>query len=334
MITIVVGANAVGKTNIIEALQLLSAASSFRNPSWGECVRWGAPEAVLSLEAEGDGRRLETSLTISAAGKRTYSVNGNVKKRMADVAGRLPCVVFTPDDLRMVKDSADKRRAAIDGVGDQLSKAYGALRSEYEKTVKQRNAVLRGPNIDDHVLGALTERLVDRGVAFSGHRKRLFNRLSEKLTDTYASLVAGERLEAVYESSWARRGFEEESKTGFEDALRLTAGEERARGTTLTGPHRDEIRFLLDGRDVRAFASQGQQRTIALTWKLAEVAVITDIGGQPPLLLLDDVMSELDEDRRHALASFVGEVAQTFVTTTNIGYFEPAMIDRARVVSL
>jgi DNA replication and repair protein RecF len=112
------------------------------------------------------------------------------------------------------------------------------------------------------------------------------------------------------------------------------AAEERRRRMTLVGPHRDDVVFLLAGRDARTFASQGQQRTISLAWKIAEVRVATDVLGRQPLLLLDDVMSELDEARRHALARFVGTVAQTVVTTTNIGYFEPSLVERARVVDL
>ncbi len=333
-VTIVFGPNAVGKTNIIEALQLLTSASSFRNPSWSQCVRWGSEQASLLLEVEGDGRKIETRLLISASGKRSYSINGTPKRTLSEISRVLPCVVFTPDDLRMVKESAERRRAAIDGVGDQLSGAYLSLRSEYERTVKQRNSVLKSSSPNMGVMDALTERLVNRGTAFSGHRKRLFARLSKRLSETYGALVPGEQLDVVYESSWTRRGIEEESETAFEDALRLSGGEERVRGATLVGPHRDELRFLLDGRDARIYASQGQQRTIALAWKLAEVSVITEVGGQEPILLLDDVMSELDETRRSALASFVGEAAQTFVTTTNIGYFEPDMVARAHIVRL
>jgi DNA replication and repair protein RecF len=333
-ITIIAGANAVGKTNIIEAIQLLTATCSFRNPSWAECVRWGAGGAALLLEAEGEGRKSETRLSLSSAGKREYSVNGKTKRRAAEVAGLLPCVIFTPDDLRMVKDSAERRRTAIDGVGDQLSAAYLALRGEYEKTVRQRNAALKASSPEEAVIQALTERLRSTGAAFSGHRKRLFARLSGRLAEVYSALEPREHLEAVYESSWARRGLEEESATAFEDALRLSRGEERARGATLVGPHRDEVRFAINGKDARIYASQGQQRTIALAWKLAEVSVITEVGGQPPVLLLDDVMSELDEARRHSLAAFVGEAAQTFVTTTNLGYFEQDMIARAHVVNL
>ena len=333
-ISIIVGSNAVGKTNIIEAIQLLTAASSFRNPSWPECVRWGTGEAKLELEAEGDERRVITRLMISSAGKRTYSVNGTVKRRIAEVRGILPCVVFTPDDLRMVKDSADRRRDAIDGVGDQLSKAYASLRSEYDRILRQRNSALKSPNPEYGVVEILTERLRDRGTAFSGHRKRLFARLGRCVSVAYSSLVPGEVLEVVYESSWTGRGFQEDDETAFEEALKSAQNDERARGVTLVGPHRDEIRFLLNGRDARVYASQGQQRSIALAWKLAEVSVISEIGGQEPILLLDDVMSELDEARRHSLAAFVGEAAQTFVTTTNLGYFDPAMVERAHVVSL
>jgi DNA replication and repair protein RecF len=333
-LTIIVGANAVGKTNIIEALQLLTSTSSFRNPPWADCVRWGAGEASLLLSAEGDGRKIETGLTITSSGKRLYAVNGNPRRKLSEVTGTLPSVVFTPDDLRMVKDSAERRRAAIDGVGDQLSQTYFVLRGEYERTVRQRNAVLKNPTPDMGVMAALTDRMKELGDSFSGHRKRLFARLSEKQTEIYSELVPDEHLRVVYESSWARRGLPEDDPASFGEALRLSAGEEQGRGTTLIGPHRDEIHFLVNERDARAYASQGQQRTIALAWKLAEVSVITEVGGQPPALLLDDVMSELDEARRHTLASSVGEAAQTFVTTTNIGYFEKSLVERAHIVRL
>ncbi len=158
-----------------------------------------------------------------------------------------------------------------------------------------------------------------------GHRHRLFDRVSSKLSEVYETLASGEKLTATYVPSWSRGDDSlsaEDPAGSIKEALTRVAAEEKARGLTLVGPHRDDVVFSVNGREARAFASQGQTRTIALAWKLAEVAVITDIAGQAPVLLLDDVMSELDETRRHALASFVGEAAQTFVTTTNLGYFE------------
>lgn len=335
-LTVLVGENAVGKTNAIEAIQLVTAGDSFRRPQWAELVRWGSDDCRVSLHAEGDGRVLETELSISSDGRRTYRVNGKVRRRIAEVAGIIPCVVFTPDDLRMVKDSADKRRSAIDGVGDQLSPAYLTARMEYERVVRQRNALLKMASPDEGVLSALTHRLTALGSAFSGHRRRLFSRVADKMSDVYDTLSPGEELVATYVPSWERAG-QVESGTPSELMIReleKRAVEERARGLTLVGPHRDEAVFTINGRDARAYGSQGQTRTIALAWKLAEVAVISEIAGQPPVLLLDDVMSELDERRRHALASFVGEAAQTFVTTTNLGYFEEEMVQRAQVIRI
>ncbi len=336
-LTVLVGPNAAGKTNVVEALQLVTAGDSFRKPQWSELVRWGASEASVSLRAEGQGRVLETSLVVGQAGRRVYRVNGKVRRRVSEVAGIIPCVVFTPDDLRMVKDSADRRRGAIDSVGDQLSPAYLSVRMAYERIVRQRNALLKEPSPDSDVLTALTERLAVEGAAFMGHRHRLFDRVSSKLSEVYETLARGEKLTATYVPSWSRGDDSvsaEDPADSIREALSRVAAEEKARGLTLVGPHRDEVVFSVNGREARAFASQGQTRTIALAWKLAEVAVITDIAGQAPVLLLDDVMSELDETRRHALASFVGEAAQTFVTTTNLGYFESELVSRAKVVAL
>lgn len=334
-LTILVGPNAAGKTNIIEGIELLTAAESFRHPAWGDVVRWGADESRLELQATGDGRVLDIVMRASSSGRRLYEVNGKVRRRVSEVAGIVPCVVFTPDDLRLVKDSADRRRSAVDGVGDQLSPAYRSARVEYEKILKHRNSLLREECRDEEMLELWTSRLVTSGASFCGHRRRLFERLAVKMSEVYRILSGGETLSATYLPSWESVASRSEApEEAMAEALRVKDREERGRGTSLVGPHRDEVLFEVDARDARTFASQGQQRTIALSWKLAEVGVITEIGGQAPVLLLDDVMSELDEERRHALTRFVGEAAQTFVTTTNIGYFEKELVDRALVVEL
>jgi DNA replication and repair protein RecF len=334
-LTILVGPNATGKTNIIEALDLLTAAESFRHPSWGDVVKWGASEARVTMSAEGDGRSLGITMHATAQGRRSYQVNGKTRRRISEVAGIVPCVVFTPDDLRMVKDSAEKRRSAVDGMGDQLSPAYRKARMEYDRILRHRNSLLREQHHDNQMLEVWTTRLLESGLAFGGHRQRLFERLSAKMSDVYRTLSGGEALKSHYRPSW--EGVVGESTTdaaGMRAALEKKYGEEVGRGTSLVGPHRDDISFTIDGHEARSFGSQGQQRTIALAWKLSEVGVITEIGGQPPVLLLDDVMSELDEARRRALTEFVGAAAQTFVTTTNIGYFEKELVRRAKVVSL
>jgi DNA replication and repair protein RecF len=308
---------------------------SFRRPLWAETIRWGAEEARLEMTASGDGRSLDVEMSVTSEGRRIYQVNGKPKRTISEVAGILPCVVFTPDDLRMVKDAAEKRRAAVDGVGDQLSAAYRSSRAEYERILRQRNRLLKEDHRDAGLLRLWTDRLVESGTSYTARRRRLFDRLAEKMSEVYLMLAGREELIARYRPSWEDVGTEgEDGREAMEEALRVKQSEEMRRRVSLVGPHRDEISFSINGRDARSFASQGQQRTIALAWKLAEVRVMTEVGGQPPILLLDDVMSELDEARRNALARFVGEAAQTLVTTTNLGYFDPELAERAETVKL
>jgi DNA replication and repair protein RecF len=158
------------------------------------------------------------------------------------------------------------------------------------------------------------------------------------MSELYETLSSGENLSSRYLPSWEvaedRDITEADLVSELESSSIARRTEELSRGTTLFGPHRDDVLFEIDGRGARAFSSQGQQRTITLAWKLAEVSVVKDITGQEPLLLLDDVMSELDQNRRNSLALFVGEAAQTVITTTNLGYFDAALMDRALVVTL
>lgn len=336
-LTILVGPNAVGKTNLVEALQLLTRAESFRRPLWGQVVRWGADTALLTLSAEGDGRVLEEELEVHADGKKAFLVNGKPKRRLSDIAGLLPSVMFTPDDLSLVKDSAEKRRAALDSLGTQLSQTYGRLRTSYDRVLRQRNALLKDESADEALLSPLDDQLIDLGSRLVDSRRRLFDRVAAQLSAAHEVVSGSSDLEARYVVSWDRNqstGEPEDSRTALARYLASRKADERARRTTLAGPHRDDIVFELKGRDARFFASQGQQRTIALSWKMAEVAVIEEVAGQVPLLLLDDVMSELDASRRKALADMVGRVTQTIITTTNLGYFDEDLIERAKVVEL
>ena len=336
-LTLLVGPNAVGKTNIIEALQLLSAGESFRRPQWPEVVSWGKERAFIRLHAEGEGRVLDIEMNVGQSGKREYRVNGKTRHRVSEVAGTLPCVLFTPEDLRIVKDSAEKRRVAIDSLGVQLSSSYRSIKTEYERILRQRNSLLRDHPVNEEVLKILTEKIVDVGSTFMAARVRLFDRLNQRMSELYANLSGGECLESRYMPSWGETGeafLERDIRNHLVMTANERAGQEDSRRTTLFGPHKDDLVFHIEGREARAYSSQGQQRTVTLAWKLAEVGVVKDISGQPPLLLLDDVMSELDESRRHSLAVFVGGAAQTVITTTNIGYFDQQLVKRASVVTL
>lgn len=336
-LTVLVGPNAAGKTNVIEAIQLVTSARSFRRPEFTDTVRWGADQAAVRLRAEEGARLLEIEMRVDAEGRRAYEVNGQVRRKHSDVAGLLPSVVFTPDDLGMVKGQAEKRRAAIDDLGEQLSPTYGSLRRDYGRAVRQRNALLKDGAPATQV-DVWEEQVVTLGSLLVTHRLRLLDRLMEHASRRYAEMAAGEQLGYAYAD---RCGLgtcaslsAEDVAAGMRSEFERRRGEEARRSVTLVGPHRDDIVLTIGGKDARSFASQGQQRTIALAWKLAEVAVVEDVLRRRPVLLLDDVMSELDAERRSALSEVVSGEIQTVVTTTNTGYFTDEMLQRAVVVGI
>jgi DNA replication and repair protein RecF len=345
VLTVLVGPNAVGKTNIIEALQLVTTASSFRRPRWEDLVRWGEDQALVTMNAEEGERRLDVKLTAGVDGTKAFMVNGQQKRRTQEITGRLPSVVFTPDDLDMVKGPAERRRSAIDDLGAQLSSGYAALKRDYGRVVRQRNILLK-EQAGTRQLSPWDEQLVVLGARLVTHRLRLLDRLMVVASGHYTDLAGGEVLGWAYDDRCGLRSSgtddsvrdgsttSDQAEEGLRRELECRAVEERRRASTLVGPHRDDILFMIDGRDARVFASQGQQRTVALAWKMAEVGLIEDVLRTRPLLLLDDVMSELDESRRAALGAAVMDRTQTFITTTNIGYFDPAMLADATVVEL
>jgi DNA replication and repair protein RecF len=334
-LTVLVGPNAAGKTNIIEAVQLVTSAQSFRRPRFDELVRWGCAEARVSLRAEAGDRLLETDLSIDATGRRSYRVGGQPKKRLSEIAGLLPAVVFTPEDLELVKGPAERRRAAADDLGEQLSPTYGSLRRDYGRVVRHRNALLRD-GAGEAEIEVWDEQLVALGARLVTHRMGLLERVMAHATARYSAMAAGEEMGFSYaDRCGLGAGFAQEPgpvEAAMRSELERRRVEERRRATTLVGPHRDDVVFTIGGREARAFASQGQQRTVALAWKLAEVEVVREVLRRDPVLLLDDVMSELDAERRAALSELVSSDIQTIVTTTNTSYFTPEMLDHSTVV--
>ena len=339
-LTVLCGPNAVGKTNVVEAIQIVATGASFRRPIWDETIRWGADAASISMVAEGDGSFAEVEVRIKRDGAREWRVGGVPRRRMADTCRFVPVVTFTPDDLLLAKGAAEHRRSTLDTLGEQLSTTYGALRRDYTRAVRHRNAVLRDGGADGE-LGPWDEQIVKLGARLHTHRRGLAARVRHAMMPAYSHLSGGESLDLHVSDRCGVSNPDpstELSLSAIEGALKdelvRRASEERARGVSLVGPHRDDITFMVDGRDARTYGSQGQQRTIALAWKLAEVAVIKEVLRRSPILLLDDVMSELDDSRRAALTGLVQQDTQTFVTTTTTTYFEPALLSDARVIQL
>lgn len=347
----IVGPNAVGKTNIIESIQLLTAGTSFRKPSWSEIVSWGCNQGYALIRLEEEKRHIEQRMTV-IDNERVYESNGK-KKSPSSIRGLLPCVLFIPDDLQLIKASSGRRRDAIDALAVQLSKNYSSLKTDYQQTLKQRNLLIKEGIHEGSLFDSWDESLAVHGARLCLARWRLFDRLFDRMSSIYADVVPGERLGARYIPSWERidadgrqvgdmvqyeegqdssRATLEELQTKLLEQSRTLADAELHRGISLIGPHKDEMAFFINEKNARTFASQGQQRTIVLVMKLASVELVNDIMGTEPVLLLDDVMSELDEKHRDALTAFIEKNAQTFITTTNLDYFSADVLAHATVV--
>ena len=332
--TVLHGPNAVGKTNTVEALQLLTAGASFRKPRPVQLVREGCESAKATVHLRGDGRVVDVSCLVEGS-RRKFRRNGK-PCQSADVPESLMSVLFNPDDLAFVKRGASQRRDELDAFGRQANRGFAKVLAAYQRAVEQRNRLLKEEQPNLALLDAWDASVALGGATLLLARLRLFERLVPKVREVYARICDGEDLACRYECSLgddvAGMG-RDELTARFLERLAQGRSDDLRRQQTLVGPHRDDLSFTLDGRDARPFGSQGQQRSVVLAWKMAEVELAEEILGARPLLLLDDVMSELDERRRAAVVSCVQEGIQTVVTTTNLGYFPPDLLAASEVVS-
>ena len=353
-LTVLVGKNATGKTNILEGIHLLTSANTFRHATSEQLICHGSESSRIGMHAVGDDRDISIYLDIEK-GKRRYTVNGK-GKNASDVRGIIPSVVFTPDDLELAKKSSSVRRNSIDNLGSQLSKSYYTVVQDYEKIIRYKNRLLK-EDAPIALVESINDTLLTCGTQLYCYRRSLFERILGLVADAYSRIVPeGEPFDATYVPSWCYLEAKHEKEEGtllspgkveedysidkeivkrnLEQALSTYLEDELNRKKSLVGPHNDKITFYLAGRDSSSFASQGQQRSIVLAWKIAEVEMTRKTLGSNPVLLLDDVMSELDESRRETLVDFVQEDIQTFITATDLSYFNKNLIDRAQVVSL
>lgn len=331
--TILCGPNAAGKTNTVEALQLLTAGYSFRHPTPAQLVREGAQTARASARLEGDGRVVDLRCDV-VSGRRQFFRNGK-RIQASEVSGTLMSVLFTPDDLQLVKRSASFRRDELDDFGRQANRGFASVLSTYTRSIEQRNRLLKEERPDLDLLDAWDASVALGGATLLHGRLRLFERLRAKVCEVYGELAAGEGLECRYLCSLGDEALglsKDDLRELFCERLASTRPDDLRRQQTTVGPHRDDVAFLIEGRDARAYGSQGQQRSVVLALKMAEVLLSAEVVGNQPLLLLDDVMSELDERRRDAVTRFARRGVQTVITTTNLGYFSPELLDEAEVV--
>lgn len=336
-INIFYGENAQGKTNLLESIYLLSLGKSYRALRDQELVRWQEKDFIIKGIGEKEKRTLTIEVSFSLDGKKLVKVNGQEQKKISSLLGLLKGVIFSPGDLQLIQGSPSERRKFLDLEISQISPKYHHDLQQYHRSLQQRNNLLktlREKKQDPKLLEVWNEQIIQLGSGIMQKRIECLRKLAILAKLTHRKITAQtETLELNYLSSLGELEGKE-IKEIFRQKLETIKEEEIYRGITLLGPHRDDFSSFINGFDVKTFGSQGQQRTAVLSLKLAELEFIKSESGEYPLLLLDDVMSELDQDRRDHLLRVVRNRIQTFITTTDLKDFPPEFLEEAQLFQI
>lgn len=314
--TAVIGLNGQGKTNLAEAMAYLATLDSFRGAPLDALIRVGADTAVVRATVlHDDGREVLVELELTRNGRNRVLVNRQKLGRARDLLGVMRVTVFSPDDLSVIKEGPGDRRRFLDDVLVALALKYDALRLELDRIVKQRNMLLKqlGGRLDDDAaltLDVWDSKMADVGDQFGHARAVLVSRLEPLVVEAYEQLADRPTgIELRYEPHWRQRGLGVALAEARHDDVR--------RGVSTVGPHRDDVELFIAGLPARTHASQGEQRTLALALRLGAHRLVADKAGSAPVLVLDDVLSELDPHRCEALLRHL-PAGQVVLTTAGV----------------
>jgi DNA replication and repair protein RecF len=340
--TVFFGGNAQGKTNLLEAVALSALTRSPRTQQAAELVRFGQPAARVTCGVQSDGglKELEVRISVGPAvpsrASRRFTVNG-IPKRSTDMMGSLRVVLFWPDDLQLVKGPGEGRRRFLNTLLSQIDPNHARELTRYGHLLEQRNALLRAIREGRQPAAGLdywTDNLADSGAAIMVERQRRLLELQPIAAAFHRELSDDrERLDLRYRPAGVRIGEapQELVSEQLKVAMRDSRDEEIGRGQTAVGPQRDDLEVWLDDHEARLFASQGQQRSAVLSLKLAELHYLAEVTGEQPVLLLDDVMSELDPARRERLLAALQPGPQALITAADLNDLPKSILERAAV---
>jgi len=315
------GQNAQGKTNILEALHLLSRLKSFRTTDRSELVRQNAESAVIDGIIQQDDLQWNARITLTPT-SRQVALNGKKSKSQAEYASLLPLILFEPQDIYLFRNAPSDRRKALNQAVFLQNPVFLALFTEYETVVKQKNRLLKD-RADPELIAIWNDRLITTGAKLTAARLKLLGELADSLAAEYEAIAkSGEQLIIRYHCAaigGALEGVpaEAELAQSLSEAIKRRYFDELERGESLVGPHRDDMTAFLDARSLGRFGSQGENRSAIIAFKLAQLKAYAQTHKRTPLFLLDDVASELDEARcQHLFTYLAKESAQVFITTT------------------
>ena len=339
--TILLGENAQGKSNLLEAVELLATLKSHRTSRDRDLVQNNTNTAQIRANLKRELGTSSLQLTLRSGSRRTAIINGETLRRQQDFLGHLNAVQFSCLDLELVRGGPGQRRTWTDTLLMQLEPVYIHILQQYTQALKQRNAFIKQqtadpdqtPPIDPTQLALWDAQIATLGTRVIRRRARMLQRLIP-IAQSWHQAISGnsEQLEIHYKPNVdVDTDDATQIQQAFLEKLQSRAMAEYYQRTTLVGPHRDDISFLINDTPARQYGSQGQQRTLVLALKLSELQLIEDVVGEPPLLLLDDVLAELDLNRQNQLLDTIQERFQTLITTTHLGAFDAKWLKSSQI---
>lgn len=324
-VNIFIGANAQGKTNLLEAIYFLALTRSHRTSSDRELINFDAKNATLQGTVHKSQVEVELKLRLTSKGKLAW-INRLQQKKLSRYVGQMNAILFSPEDLSLVKGGPAVRRRFMNLEFSQINPEYLYFSSQYQQVLQQKNNYLKqlaAKKVTDQVfLDVLSEQLAGIAAEIISRRFKYVSFLNSYAQDAHSHISnAQEELQVQYHPSVGGLQAEDSVDKIYRQVLasfQKNKSAEIRTGLTLSGPHRDDLIFTINGKNAREFASQGQQRTIALSLKLAEIQLVHQLTNEYPILLLDDVMSELDHKRQTSLLNYIHGKTQTFITTTDL----------------
>lgn len=320
---ILVGENAQGKTNLVEAIYLTSFAKSFRTNNAADLVKFGENLANVRVNVESEDINKEILIVLRNDGKKMVKKDGKIIKKTADLLNNVVVVAFSPEDLRIIKDNPEKRRDFLNRELSQIRPRYYEQLRAYNNVLKQKNSLLKN-FVNDHsktfnedMLDVYDKQLADAAYEIIRYRKEFVEMLSNEAGEIVSAISGGKDNLLIEYKTACDYVTSPEGREILYKQFRSNREKDMYTGNMSLGPHRDDLEFSINGVDAKKYGSQGQQRTIALSLKLAEIRIAKNLIGEYPILLLDDVLSELDVDRQKYLVNQI-EGVQLFITSAEI----------------
>ena len=324
---IIIGKNGMGKTNIVEAIYVLALTKSFRGQT--DMVLINSQENLLRIEGDIKSSFIDSYKVIISKDDKRVKINNNRIKRLSDYVSKINIILFSVDDLKIIKDTPSTRRKLINIELSQMNNQYLNLLNTYNKLVKQRNAYLKTLMLNSYAsrsyLDVMTDKIIDLGIEIFSYRKKFIDNINEIIEDIYYKISKSSDLKVVYQSDYAI------TKEQIKEKYKYYEQKDINFGKTHFGIHHDDFIFYKNESNLKDYGSEGEQKNAVISFKLAELELFKKEKGENPILILDDLFSELDKEKINNILGYISEEVQTFITTTELNKIKKSVLKNSKI---